>query len=74
MALFYGLQAAQMNEKSPLKSSLNLTFMQHPCDENIELRELRAHFKVETPSSLVLLHFSKLSHLGDLITSRPYFW
>jgi hypothetical protein len=26
-----------------------------------------------TPSSLVLLHFFKLSHLGDLVTSRPAF-
>jgi hypothetical protein len=26
-----------------------------------------------TPSSLVLLYFSELSHLGDLIASRPHF-
>ncbi len=27
-----------------------------------------------TSSSLVLLYFSKLSHLGDLVASRPRFW
>jgi hypothetical protein len=27
-----------------------------------------------TPSSLVLSYFSKLSHLGDLVTNWPYFW
>jgi len=26
-----------------------------------------------TPSSLVLSYFAKLPHLGDLVTSRPYF-
>ncbi len=27
-----------------------------------------------TPSSLILSYFSEFSHLGDLVTSRPYFW
>jgi len=27
-----------------------------------------------TPSSLILSYFSKLSHLGDLVASRPCFW
>ncbi len=27
-----------------------------------------------TPLGLLLLYFSKLSHLGDLVTSRPRFW
>ncbi len=27
-----------------------------------------------SPSSLILLHFLELSHLGDFVASRPYFW
>jgi hypothetical protein len=27
-----------------------------------------------TPLSLVLSYFSKLSHLGDFVASRPCFW
>jgi hypothetical protein len=37
MVTSYGPQAAQANEKSPLESSLNLTLMQHPYDEEHEL-------------------------------------
>jgi hypothetical protein len=37
MATFYGPQAAQVNEEPLLKSSLYLTMMQHPHDEDPEL-------------------------------------
>jgi hypothetical protein len=32
----YGPQAAQANEEPPSKSSLDLTLMQHPRDEELE--------------------------------------
>jgi hypothetical protein len=47
VAMFYRPQAAQMNEKSPQKSSLDFTLTQHPCDENFELQEMRLHLKIE---------------------------
>jgi hypothetical protein len=47
MVTFYGPQAAQVNEKPPLESSLNLTLTQHPHDEEPEPREVRACLKVE---------------------------
>jgi hypothetical protein len=45
----YGPQVAQANEEPPPESSLNLTLTQHPCDEEPELREVRARLKVEPP-------------------------
>jgi hypothetical protein len=36
-----------MNEKTIPESSLNLTLMQHPRDENSELREVRTHLEVD---------------------------
>jgi hypothetical protein len=47
MATFYGLQLAQVNEEPPLKSSLNLTLMQHPCDEDPELQKVHARLEIE---------------------------
>jgi hypothetical protein len=46
---FYGPQAAQANEEPPLESSLDLTLMQHPRDEELEPREVHAHLEVEPP-------------------------
>jgi hypothetical protein len=43
----YGPQAAQANEESPLDSSLQLTTMQHPCDEEPEPREVCAYLEGE---------------------------
>jgi hypothetical protein len=43
----YGPQIAQVNEKPPPKSSLDLTLMQHLYDEDPESREVRFHFEVE---------------------------
>jgi hypothetical protein len=43
----YGPQAAQVNEESALESSLDLTLMQHPRDEELEPREVRARLEVE---------------------------
>jgi len=45
----YGPQAAQANEEPPSKSSLDLTLMQHPRDEEPEPWEVRAHLEVEPP-------------------------
>jgi hypothetical protein len=38
-----------MNEKSPRKSSLDLTLTQHLCYENPEPWEVRLHLEVEPP-------------------------
>jgi len=43
----YGPQAAKANEEPPSKSSLDLTLMQHPCDEELEPREVRARLEIE---------------------------
>jgi hypothetical protein len=43
----YGPQVAQANEESPSESSLDLTLTQHPCDEELEPREVRACLEVE---------------------------
>ncbi len=45
----YEAQAAQTNEEPPLESSLDLTLTQHPCDEEPEIREVRARLEVEPP-------------------------
>jgi hypothetical protein len=49
MVTFYGPQVAQANEEPPPESSLDLTLMQHPRDEEFEPREVHAHFEVEPP-------------------------
>ncbi len=49
MVSSYGSQAAQANEEPPPESSLDLTLTQHPCDEEPELREVRARLEVEPP-------------------------
>jgi hypothetical protein len=36
MAMSYRLQAAQTNEELASELSLDLTLMQHPCDEELE--------------------------------------
>jgi hypothetical protein len=45
----YGPQATQANEEPPSESSLDLTLTQHPRDEELELREVRARLEVEPP-------------------------
>jgi hypothetical protein len=49
MATSYGPQAAQVNEESIPKSSIDLTLTQHPCDEDPEPRKVRIHFEVNPP-------------------------
>jgi hypothetical protein len=39
MTMSHGPQVAQLNEKLAPKAYLNLTLMQHPHDEDLELRE-----------------------------------
>ncbi len=48
-ATFYEHQAVQANEEPPSESSLDLTLMQHPRDEELEPREVSAHLEVEPP-------------------------
>jgi hypothetical protein len=62
-----------MNEEQFPESSLDLTLMQHPYDEDCKLQKVHTRFEV-APSSLVLSHFSKLSHLGDFVASQPHLW
>jgi hypothetical protein len=47
MATSYGFQIAQMNEKPSPESFLDLTLMQHPYDEDPNLREVRACLEVD---------------------------
>jgi len=49
MVTSYRLQAAQANEESPPKASLDFTLTQHPCDEEPEPQEVRARLEVEPP-------------------------
>jgi hypothetical protein len=49
MAMSYGPQAAQVNEKPPLRSFLDLTLMQHSRDEDFEPRKLHVRFEFEPP-------------------------
>jgi hypothetical protein len=46
---FYGPQTTQANEEPPSESSLDLTLTQHPRNEELEPREVRAHLEVEPP-------------------------
>jgi len=45
----YGPQAAQVNEEPPSESSLDLSLTQHPRDEELDPREVRARLEVEPP-------------------------
>ncbi len=49
MTTSYGLQVAQVNEKSASKSSLDLTLTQHSHDENPEPWKVWAHLEVDPP-------------------------
>jgi hypothetical protein len=49
MATSYGPQAMQANEDPAPESSLDLVLMQHPHDEEPELREVHARFEVDPP-------------------------
>jgi hypothetical protein len=51
MATSYGLQIPQMNEEPPLESSLDLTLMQHPHDEDPKPRKVLAHLEVKPPQA-----------------------
>jgi len=51
MATFYGPQVAQVNEELAPKSSLDLTLMQHPRDEDPALREVCARLEVDPPQA-----------------------
>ncbi len=51
MTMFYGPQAAQMNEELALESSLDLTLTQHPRDEDPASREVRACLAVDPPQA-----------------------
>jgi hypothetical protein len=51
MATYYGPQVTQVNEEPPLESSLDLTLTHHPRDEDLEPREVHAHFEVEPPQA-----------------------
>ncbi len=49
MVTSYRPQIAQMNEELSLESSLNLTLIQHPCDENPKRRKVHVRLEVEPP-------------------------
>ncbi len=49
MGTSYGLQAAQVNEEPTSESFLNLVLTQHPCDEDLELRDVCVRLEVNPP-------------------------
>ncbi len=49
MVTSYEPQVAQVNEEPLPESSLYLTLTQHPCDEELEPRKVRAHLEVKPP-------------------------
>jgi len=56
MITFYGLQATQMNEKTPRKLFVDLTLTQHPHDEDLEPQKVCFCFKVN-PFELGVITF-----------------
>jgi hypothetical protein len=73
MVAFYGPQAAQANEEPPLKSFLNLTLTQHPCDEEPKPREVCAHLEVEPPQAWYYHTFPNSRTLVILLQINPAF-
>jgi hypothetical protein len=51
MVTSYGPQVAQANEELVSESSLDLTLMQHPRDEDPAPQEVRAHLEVDPPQA-----------------------
>jgi len=49
--MFYGPHVAQVNEESPLKSSLNLTLTQHHHHGDPEPQNMHAHLGIEPPQT-----------------------
>jgi hypothetical protein len=49
MTTSYKPLVAQVNEEPPRKSTLDLTLMQHPCDEDPELQKVCPRLEVESP-------------------------
>ncbi len=67
MATSYGPQAAQMNEEPASKSSLDLTLMQHPCEEDPTLREMHVRLEVNPPRAWYYRIFSNSHTLVILL-------
>jgi hypothetical protein len=49
MAMSYKPQVAQVNEKPPPKSSLDLSLTQHLRDKDPKPQKVRVHLEVEPP-------------------------
>jgi hypothetical protein len=49
MVTFYRPQVAKANEELTVESSLDLTLMWHPHDEEPEIQEVHVHLEVEPP-------------------------
>jgi hypothetical protein len=73
MVTSYGPQAAQANEELPLESSLNLTLMQHPRDEEPKPREVRARLEVDPPRAWYYRISSNSRTLVILLQVNPTF-
>ncbi len=71
MAMFYGPQDAQVNEEPAPKSSLDLTLMQHPRDENHESREVHARLEVNPPQAWYYCISSNFHTLVILLPVDP---
>jgi hypothetical protein len=62
-----------VNEESPLESSLDLTLMQHPCDEDPEPWEVHAQLEVEPPRAWYY-HISKIWQHWEKIFHPSFFF
>jgi hypothetical protein len=71
MVTFYRPQAAQVNEEPASKSSLDLTLTQHPCDEDLTPRNVRAHFEVDPPRAWYYRIFPNYRTLVILLQVDP---
>jgi hypothetical protein len=71
MAMSYGPQNAQMNEKPALKSSLDLTLTQHPRDENLKPREVRVCLEIDPPQAWCYCIFPNFRNIMILLQVNP---
>jgi hypothetical protein len=71
MATSYEPQIAQVNGKPASKSSLNLTLTQHPCDKDLEPREVRTRLEIDPPRTWYYLICPNCHTLVILLQVNP---
>ncbi len=71
MATSYGPQVTQVNEEPTLESSLDLTLMQHPCDDDPAPREVHTHLEIDPPQTWYYRIFPNSHTLVILLQVDP---